>query len=161
MINVLLVASIIVVLFLLYNGKQSCLNKNLPDCSHYNSQMIQFLLMSSLATLLMVASSMYANRYQRRLYNQYLQITSIVNGEDAHPIAALDSEASKMNKKLLMKGEVPPPPVIPVHVKTTTHVTADPLFIHSQGNNLNNPLMTTQGNNLKGRETHQPVSMPH
>ena len=39
---------------------------------------------------------------------------------DENPIVKLDSEASKLNKKLLMKGEVPPAPVIPVHIMSTS-----------------------------------------
>jgi hypothetical protein len=38
---------------------------------------------------------------------------------DQNPIVALDSEASKMNKKLLMKGELPPPHVISEYVMSS------------------------------------------
>jgi hypothetical protein len=83
--------------------------------------MMNFIFVAILCTILFISSSMYSNRYQRRLYNQYLQITSIINGDmDQNPIVTLDSEASKMNKKLLMKGEVPPAPVVPVHITSTS-----------------------------------------
>ena len=82
--------------------------------------MVNFIFVAIICTILFISSSMYSNRYQRRLYNQYLQITSIINGEmDQNPIVALDSEASKMNKKLLMKGELPPPHVISEYVMSS------------------------------------------
>jgi hypothetical protein len=65
--------------------------------------MTNFVFIAIISTILFISSSMYSNRYQRRLYNQYLQITSIINGDmDQNLVVNLDSESSKMNKKLLM-----------------------------------------------------------
>jgi hypothetical protein len=63
-----------------------------PGCDELNTVMIKFVMISIICNLLFFSSSMYSNRYQRRLYNQYLQITSIINGEmDHNPIVILDS----------------------------------------------------------------------
>ncbi len=120
LINVMLIASQVLVLFFLYNEKGNCLKNNLPGCDHYNTMMTNFIFVGIICTLLFISSSMYSNRYQRRLYNQYLQITSIINGDmDQNLIVNLDGDTSKMNKKLLMKGELPPAPVVSVYFSDT------------------------------------------
>jgi hypothetical protein len=116
LINVMLIASQVLMLFLLYSERSSCLDYGRPGCDHYNDMMTSFIFIAVICTIFFISFSMYSNRYQRRLYNQYLQITSIINGDlDQNLVVNLEGDTSKMNKKLLMKGELPPAPVVSVY----------------------------------------------
>lgn len=104
LINVALVASQIIFLILLFNAKSKCQSKqgNI-DCDLYKNEIIHFLLFSIFCVTVLFSQSMYSSRYQRRLYNKYLKITSVING-DLAPNNLISANDTKAIKKLLTKG---------------------------------------------------------